>query len=115
MRSLSAEGLAKTPKGLSEIVCGLSRLPHGQRRASLFKRLEAVVGPDVGLPILAFDDVAARESGRLRAMREDIGKRVSPSDMIIGGIASAMAASLATRNECDFEGLGLKLINPWAQ
>lgn len=77
-------------------------------------RIEAFVGPEAGLPVLAFDELTARESGWFRTMSEEIGKRAAPSDMKIGGVSSAMAASLATRNVPDFEGLGLNLINPRA-
>lgn len=115
LRGLGEDALATTSICLSEIVYGLSRLPHGQRRASLFDKLEAFVGPQSGLPILVFDDVAARECGRLRAIRDEIGKSAAPSDMMIAGIASAMGASIATRNVRDFEGLGLNLINPWSE
>jgi len=111
---LGADPLATTSICLSEIVYGLSRLPHGQRRVSLFEKLETFLGPDSGLPVLALDNVAARECGRLRAMREAIGKAATPSDMMIAGIASAMGAALATRNVRDFEGLGLNLIDPWS-
>lgn len=112
---LGADTLATTSICLSEIVYGLSRLPHGQRRIALFEKLEIFVGPDSGLPVLALDDAAARESGRLRAMKEAMGKAAASSDMMIAGIVLAMGAALATRNVRDFDGLGLNLINPWSE
>jgi len=41
------------------------------------------------------------------------GCPVSIEDALIGGMALAYGATLATRNTDDFTGYGLTLINPW--
>lgn len=63
--------------------------------------------------ILPFSLQAAVFAGRFRAIRERAGRPVSAMDMAIAGIAAANNAALATRNVRDFEGLDLKLINPF--
>ncbi len=63
--------------------------------------------------ILEFSMRAAMLAGRMRAVRERTGRPVSAMDMAIAGIAAANNATLATRNVRDFEGLDLKLINPF--
>ena len=63
--------------------------------------------------ILSFSISASIVSGRFRAIRERAGRPVSAMDMAIAGIAAANNATLATRNVRDFEGLDLKLINPF--
>ena len=47
------------------------------------------------------------------AQRERLGQPIALADAQIAAIALAHQAVLATRNTKDFEGLGLKLLNPW--
>ena len=63
--------------------------------------------------ILPMNLQASRIGGRFKAVRERMGKPVSSADMYIAGIAAANNATLATRNTRDFEGLDLRLINPF--
>lgn len=63
--------------------------------------------------VLDFSLRAAMLAGHFRAIRECAGRPVSAMDMAIAGIAAANNATLATRNVRDFEGLDLKLINPF--
>ena len=63
--------------------------------------------------ILTFDRHSAMETGRLRARRESAGRPISLQDAMIAAICLAHGAALATRNTKDFEGLDLRLINPF--
>ena len=63
--------------------------------------------------ILPFDEEAAYEYGELAAKREKEGFNTSPVDLMIASIARVTRASIATRNVKDFEGCGIKIINPW--
>jgi len=65
--------------------------------------------------ILQFDDVASELAGRLRAARESRGRPLSIGDAMIASICLAHGATLATRNIRDFDGLDLKLVNPFEQ
>jgi toxin FitB len=56
---------------------------------------------------------SSRAAGRFKAIRESAGRPVSSSDTYIAGIAAANIATLATRHVRDFDGLDLKLINPF--
>lgn len=66
-----------------------------------------------GSRILPLDRHAAIETGKLRARREAVGRPISPQDAMIAAICLAHGAALATRNTKDFEGLDLRLINPF--
>ncbi len=63
--------------------------------------------------ILPFDLDAALENGKLRSVREAAGKPIGLADAQIAAICLVHGATLATRNVRDFDGLGLKLVNPF--
>jgi len=102
--------LTTTTVTVAEIQFGLRRLPEGRRKVDLQARFDALAG---ALGVLPLDEPAARETGRLRAMREAAGLASHPSDMMIAGIAAAAGAPLATRNIKDFGALPIELFDPW--
>ena len=63
--------------------------------------------------ILGHDQHTALLAGRLRALRQNIGRPISVQDAMIAAICLSSGAALATRNTKDFEGLDLVLINPF--
>ena len=62
--------------------------------------------------VLDFDGAAAAVAALLVAMRRKSGRPVDVRDTLIAGIALARRATLATRNERNFQGLKLPLHNP---
>lgn len=102
--------LTTTAVTVAEIEFGLQRLAEGRRKLDLHARFEALIG---ALSVLPLDDLAARQAGRMRAMRERAGLSSQPSDMMIAGITVAAGGLLATRNVKDFEHLSLQLVDPW--
>ncbi|TWF53122.1 type II toxin-antitoxin system VapC family toxin [Neorhizobium alkalisoli] len=52
-------------------------------------------------------------AGKIRARRESTGRPISVQDAMIAAICLANGATLATRNVKDFEGLDLRLVNPF--
>ena len=63
--------------------------------------------------ILEFVTPAPDVAGRLRAKRESVGRALSTQDSMIAAICIVHGATLATRNVRDFEGLDLRLVNPF--
>ncbi len=108
--SLGNQALSTTAVTLTELQFGLQRLPAGQRQQELYAKFETLMQ---SLPVLPFDEVAAHEAARLRAIPQAAGQPSQPSDMMIAGIAAALDSPLATRNTKDFSGLPITLINPW--
>jgi predicted nucleic acid-binding protein len=98
---------------VAELRYGLRRLPEGRRRDELEIRFQALLTTGFSERILVFDDACAKGYATTRIMRERTGHPVQIQDALIGGMALAYGATLATRNVGDFEGYGLSLIDPW--
>ncbi|OBZ96829.1 twitching motility protein PilT [Pararhizobium polonicum] len=65
--------------------------------------------------VLEFTELTPVLTGRLRAKRESVGRPISVQDAMIAAICLSHDATLATRNTKDFEGLDLKLVNPFEE
>ena len=63
--------------------------------------------------ILSFSLANSEHYGKLTASRRLAGRPIETKDAMIAAICLANNATLATRNIRDFEGLDLKLINPF--
>lgn len=63
--------------------------------------------------ILDFTTADAVAFGRVIARRNAAGRPVKPLDAMIAATCITHGATLATRNVRDFEGLDLKLVNPF--
>lgn len=63
--------------------------------------------------ILGFSDAMAERYGQITALRRLAGRPIETKDAMIAAVASVYDATLATRNVRDFDGLDLKLVNPF--
>ena len=98
---------------LAEIYAGIDNLPAGKKGSSLASWLDDYVLPNFEGRILSFDIKAAPIWGRLTVNNKKQGHPRPAIDTMIASIALAHGLSLATRNTKDFEGLSLKLVNPF--
>jgi len=108
-----APSLYITSISLAEIVHGILLLPDGKRRSAIQVAAESMFAVEFGGRILPFDGSAARTYARIAVDRRHAGRPISNFDAQIAAISLTARASLATRNVSDFEGCGLKLVNPW--
>lgn len=98
---------------VAEILYGIARLPNGRRKDTL--RAAAVdIFSRFAEDVLSFDAAAATIYPEIVDHRDRQGTPISGYDAQIAAICRANDASLATRNEKDFAGLGVELINPWS-
>lgn len=63
--------------------------------------------------IIEWTTATAELTGRLLAKRDVAGRPISTQDAMIAAICLHHGAALATRNTKDFEGLDLRLVNPF--
>jgi predicted nucleic acid-binding protein len=98
---------------IAEIRYGIEQLPAGKRRGVIDQAFKALLQTGFANRIINFDVACADAYATARAIRKRSGRPISVEDALIGGMALAYGATLATRNTTDFDGYGLTLINPW--
>ncbi len=97
----------------AELRTGVAILPDGQRRDRLQLALDGMIDQDFQERVLPFDGPAAKAYAAIAAQRRAAGRPISEADCQIVAIARATGAPVATRNVKDFDGCGVRLINPW--
>ena len=113
LASQVASSIYFTAVGEAELRYGLAVLPPGKKRDKLAQVIEEILAEDFRDRVLVFDREAARFYAVIAAHRRAEGRPISSFDCQIAAIARAHNAALATRNEKDFQGCRVKLINPW--
>ena len=98
----------------AELLYGVEVLPPGRRRDRLHRAVEGMLREDFEGRILPFDSAAAQAYAVIAAARRAAGRPINHADCQIAAIAKSREASVATRNVDDFEGIGIEVINPWA-
>ena len=111
---LPAESVWTTAITVFEVQFGLSLLAVGRRRRQLEEAFVRMIEEDLEQRILPVDQSAAALAGVMAAQRRRAGRTVEIRDVLIAGIVSARKASLATGNGRHFEGLGLRIVDPWS-
>ena len=97
----------------AEILHGIMLMPSGKRRTSIEAAVEAMFSQDFGGRVLPFSSEAAIHYARIAAARRRTRRPISHFDAQIAAIARATGSTVATRNVSDFQGCGVKLIDPW--
>lgn len=108
-----AAELFTTTVSVAEILYGIEILPRGKRCDNLRSEAEVVFTQDLAGRILPFDEDAARAFPEIAAGRRAEGRPIAELDAQIASVARTHRAILATRNTADFEGCGVRLVNPW--
>ena len=101
--------IASAAPVLHELWFGCHRLPPSRKRALLEAYLDALAD----LPVLAYDDRAARWHARERARLEKTGRVPSFVDGQIAAIAKVSDLALVTRNVADFEPFAGLQVENW--
>jgi tRNA(fMet)-specific endonuclease VapC len=93
---------------VGELVYGAHRTPS--RTTELLERIDAVLAAN--LPAMPFDQVAARQYGRIRADLERSGRPIGDADTRIAAIALAHQLTVVTGNVRHFQAVpGLQVEN----
>jgi len=95
---------------LGELRKGIEGVLDAKRRMALTDWLETDLPSFFAGRILPVDAPVADRWGRLVAAA---GRPLPAIDSLLGATAAQHGLSMVTRNERDFVGLGLDVINPW--
>lgn len=96
---------------LGEIRKGIGTVPSAKRRAALADWLETGLPAYFSGRILPIDERVADRWGRMLA---EAGRPVPAVDSLLAATAATHGLVMVTRNVRDFEGLGVPVIDPWA-
>jgi toxin FitB len=106
-------GLYLCATTIAEMAYGADRVFLRDRSQRYQLELAVLVETTFHGRILMFETRAAIRNGNLRSAREAAGRPIALNDAQIAAICLVHGATLATRNVRDFDGLGLKLVNPF--
>ena len=97
---------------IGELKYGISVLPEGKRKRVLQAWLTRTNDIMDGR-ILSFNRAVAYVWAEMRASLRKEGRMIPSIDGMIAAIAIRYELAIATRNVADFEGVGVRLINPF--
>jgi hypothetical protein len=95
---------------LGEIRKGIERLQGDARQSALLDWLEVELPRFFWGRVLAVDARTADRWGRLQG---SAGRPLPAIDSLLAATALQHDLTLVTRNTADFDGLGVRLVNPW--
>jgi toxin FitB len=98
---------------IGEIRKGIEKLPPSQRRETLSTWLETDLLLRFQGHIVEITIEVMLTWGALVAQMESRGQRIPAIDSLIAASALQGGYTLVTRNEDDFQGTGVTLVNPW--
>ena len=98
---------------LAELRYGVERLPAGARRRRLDSWLSDEIRTRFEARVLSVDAAIADIWGAVVARRNAAGRPIGNIDALIAATAKHHELALVTRDVRDFEGLGLRLLDPW--
>jgi len=97
----------------AEALKGIYCIPPSSRRDKLEAATRSLIDDEFGPRTLMFDAWAAHHCAEIIARRKSLGRPVGMPDAMIAGVARSFGASIATRNQSDFDQCGLVVINPF--
>ena len=99
---------------LAELRYGIERMAPGHRRARLGAWLSDELPARFEARILPIDEAVAEAWGSIVARREAAGRPIGSMDAFVAATAEVHQLTLVTRNEADFEGCDVTVLNPFS-
>lgn len=112
---LDPHGVYLSVVTVGELSKGVEKLPESDRERALREWLEGDLLVRFDGRILNLDLGAMLAWGVMMGRLERAGRPLPAMDSLIAALALHHDCALATRNEADFAGTGVRLLNPWEQ
>ena len=111
------EGLHLSAITVWEILNGIGRLDHEERRRDLTRRFTDVVNAIFEDQVLDWSAADAAACARIMEEKRRRGESLDHHlpDAMLAGTAASRGLGIVTRNERDFRSTGVAAINPWRQ
>ena len=110
MEQRPAQALYLSVLTLGEIRKGIERLQGDARQSALLDWLEVELPRFFWGRVLAVD---AHTADRWDRLQGSAGRPLPAIDSLLAATALQHDLTLVTRNTADFDGLGVRLVNPW--
>lgn len=111
--SLDPGGVYLSVITIGELRKGIEKLPPSARKQALERWLSEDLLLRFADRILSLDVEVMLTWGALTGRLEAKGVRLPAIDSLIAALALHHNCSLVTRNESDFDGAGITVVNPW--
>ena len=98
---------------MAEIRRGVALMDSGRKRDALAEWLARDLPQRFERRVIPVDEPVALAWGDLMGLAKRNGRGLSSMDGLIAATAIAHDLTLATRNTRDFEGFGIRLLDPW--
>ena len=112
---LDPHGVYLSVVTVGELQKGIEKLPDSRRKTDLRGWLEGDLLVRFDGRMLVLDVGAMLAWGAMMGRLEHAGRPLPAMNSIIAALALHHDCTLATRNEADFEGTGVRVANPWRQ
>ncbi len=113
LRTLPSERIFLSALTIGEIQRGIKKLPNSNRKQELSEWLKSELLERFQNRILAIDTEIMLCWGELITDLEKQGRILPAIDSLLAAQALTLGLQFVTRNEKDFAGTGIQIINPW--
>lgn len=111
--SIDADGVYLSVITIGEITKGIEKLPNAKRKQELSDWMENELLVRFQDNIVPLDVDVLLYWGRMNARLEAKGRILPAIDSLIAASALEKGLVLVTRNEADFNGTDVEIVNPW--
>jgi tRNA(fMet)-specific endonuclease VapC len=111
--SVDPDGVYLSVLTVGELTKGIEKLPNSKRKQELSDWMENELIVRFQDKILVLDMDTLIRWGRMFAKLEAKGRKPPAVDSLIAACALEKGMILVTRNEADFDGTDVEIVNPW--